>query len=176
MTQDLYVANRAMTQGEVERQANDAEQYASMRRRIKTMEEALRKLGFWGRNRNAGVMAAMRNMLHEVDQRMMASYFGSVVPEETAAGKVGVTMANAELRAYYGILRAMYESFAAYRLIDPSDVTEATLEGELADIRKRDRDNPPLVYAHDPDCTVDHTPNGPKIHRKNCPTPEEWDA
>jgi hypothetical protein len=181
MTQDLYVATRTMTQGEIERNANDLELYLSMRRRIDAMEKALSDLGLWGRNRNTGVMAAMRNALHEISDRTLVAFAGSVRDETDFPGAVGgagigVTMARAELRAYYGILRAMYESFAAYRLIEPSDVTEATREGELADGRKRDRNNPPLVYAHDPDCTVDHTPNGPKSRRKNCPTPEEWDA
>jgi hypothetical protein len=176
MTPDLYVATRTMTQGEIERNANDLELYLSMRRRIDAMDKALSNLGLWGRSRNTGVMAAMRNALHEISDRTLVAFAGSVRDETDEARSIGVTMANAELRAYYGILRAMYESFAAYRLIDPSDVTEATREGELADGRKRDRNNPPLVYAHDPDCTVDHTPNGPKSRRKNCPTPEEWDA
>lgn len=176
MTQDLYTVTRTMTQGEIERNANDLELYLSMRRRIDAMEKGLSDLGLWGRGRNTGVMAAMRNVLHEISDRTLAAFAGSVRDEVDGGHGVAGTMARAELRAYYGVLRAMYESFAAYRLIEPSNVTEATREGELADGKKRNRDNPPLVYAHDEGCTVDHIANGPKSRRKNCPTPEEWNA
>jgi hypothetical protein len=161
-----------LTKFEAELRLNDDDMYASMKRRVESMIMAAERHQEGGKNKNAGIHAALMTTLYEIDKRMRMAYALSL--GSTDQNRVAV-LYGAELRAYYPIIRKMYDQFAASRLLQPSEVTESTMEGHLREIRQRERDNPIMVYAHDEGCTIDHIPNGPRSNRKNCPTPEEWD-
>lgn len=163
-----------LTKFEAELRLDEDGMYASMRRRIDAMELAARRFRDYGKNKNAGVHAALMAALYEIDERMQMAYVMSLRGEDEEDSPV-TRMFRAELHHYYPIIRKMYDQFAMSRLLEPSEVTESTMEGAIRESYQRDRDNPVLVYAHDEGCTIDHIANGPKSRRKNCPTPEEWD-
>lgn len=161
-----------LTKFEAELRLNDADTYASMRRRMRSMLTAAERFRQHGRNKNAGVYAALMAALYEINERMQLAY--DLTQDCDEGDRVG-KLCRAELHHYYPIIRRMYDQFASSRLLEPSEVTESTMEGAVREAAQRDRDNPVLVWAHDDDCTVDHIPNGPRSRRKNCPTPEEWE-
>jgi cytosine/adenosine deaminase-related metal-dependent hydrolase len=161
-----------LTKFEAELRLNEDDMYESMRRRMKSMLTAAHRFIRSGKSKNAGVVAALTAALYEIDDRMEVARSLSVTGPR---GDRVADMGRRELCNYYPIIRKMYDQFAAFRLLQPHEVTESTMDSALREERQRERNNPVLVYAHDEGCTIDHTPNGPNGSRKNCPTPEEWD-
>lgn len=170
------------TKQELEARMSDDELYRSMQRRMDSMKMAANRFREWGKNRNAGIWGALMDALYEIDERMRYAHIlglryepkGDGSPQADSHCRIAA-LHEAQLNAHYPVIRRMYDAFADSRLLEPSEVTEATREGDARERARRDRDNPVLVYAHDSDCTIDHIANGPKGRRKNCPTPEEWD-
>lgn len=162
-----------LTKFEAELLLRGDERHESYRRRLKSMLMAATRFREWGKNKNAGIHGALMAALYEIDERFRMAHYGSMAHPEND-DRLGQHY-RAELGHYYPIIHRMYDVFAMSRLLEPSEVTESTMDSALREANQRERDNPVMVWAHDEGCTVDHTPNGPKSRRKNCPTPKEWD-
>ena len=161
-----------LTKGELENQASFEERHNSMERRVDSMIAAVYRFQRTGRSKNAGVVRALSAALFEIEQRMEMAWVMSL--NEGTVGQMGRT----ELSHYYPIIRRMYDVFAESRLLEPREVTESTQEGDLREMRQRDRDNPIMVYAHEPDCALDHIPRRPGHYNnypKRCPDPATWE-
>jgi hypothetical protein len=189
----LHTIGRAVseiryTKQELELRMSEEELFESMRRRLETMQAALRRRRTWRKNKTEGVLITVLETLWEIDERMGIAYALShrldVAPDadektvrQTKTHNVLAGIYGAELQTGYRILRRMYDAMAGSRLLEPSEVTESTREGAIREMNQRDRDNPVMVWAHAAHCpeSVDHIAPKPR-GRHVCPkTWEEWD-
>lgn len=161
-----------LTKFEAELRLDAEETYKSMKRRLDSMTMAAQRHQQWGKNKNAGIHGALMTALREIDERVRMAHIMGLGREDNDPVS---RMYRTELNAYYPVIRRMYDVFVMSRLLEPSEVTESTMEGGIREASQRVRDNPVTVWAHDDGCTVDHIPRGPGARYKNCPTAEEWD-
>jgi Arc/MetJ family transcription regulator len=122
-----------------EQDMGPAEYHGHMVNRLRICIAAMHAFEYGGKSKNAGVVSALRTLLHEINDRLDVEHRSLELAEQRQEAHVAVALRVGAVTAYYPLITKVYDTLCDFRVIQPRDAVEPTIRDAVRELAQREK-------------------------------------